>query len=88
MPRQSQLTYCVFRDQQIFLSLSIISFSDAGSTILRVRAVDADSGRNGEVRYRIRQDQRGDHSYFHIDQVGTGLDRTRGEATATSTLIR
>ena len=36
-----------------------------------VRAVDGDAGRNGEVRYRIRQDQRtaSSHNYFHLDQV-------------------
>ena len=33
--------------------------------------MDGDAGRNGEVGYRIRQDQRtaSSHNYFHLDQV-------------------
>ena len=33
--------------------------------------MDGDAGRNGEVGYRIRQDQRtaSSHNFFHLDQV-------------------
>lgn len=43
-----------------------------GSTVITVKAVDADVGPNAAVRYRLRQDLTGDWATFRVDQ-DTGL---------------
>lgn len=39
-----------------------------GSEIIRVEAVDADIGANGDVHYRLKQDIAGHHRVFRIDE--------------------
>ncbi|XP_054269612.1 cadherin-23-like [Macrosteles quadrilineatus] len=54
------------------ITIRIPENATVGSTVITVKAVDADVGPNAAVRYRLRQDLTGDWATFRVDQ-DTGL---------------